>query len=146
MDLRFAVFELIARDAALRALLVNYADRVEEEPAPDVPRTGFLALCWTEGASVPAGCELLTARVHLPRAHSRERLYLDFVLARLRASLTGEAARRSIRVRRIDTTPRIVEFDADTIFKTSRFEIAPACADLGTVHPAVPARPITSTS
>jgi hypothetical protein len=133
MDLRFAVFELVARDTALRALLVSYADRVEE-PALEVPRTGFLALCWNEGDPVPAGCELLTARVHLPREHVREHPYLDFVLGRLRTSLTGDTARRSILARRLDTAPRTLVFDADTVFKTSRFVISPASVALDTTR------------
>ena len=49
MDLRFALFERIARDSVLRRLLVNYADRLDDRgvlpgPAGD---TCYLTMQWT---------------------------------------------------------------------------------------------------
>ena len=127
MDLRLAVFDRIARDDVLRRLLVNYADRLDDlgfegGPASD---TCYLTLEWTAhdrtGASLDA--ESLTARAHLPRARSDEQLYLDFVLRRLEVAL-ADGADGSIRARRRQTSPEIVETGADTIFKTRIYDVA----------------------
>lgn len=130
MDLRFAAFDLITRDAALRALLVNYADRIEEarDGNTAVPGNRFLALAWADsdrpGARVCS--QLLTARVHLPRRHSTERPFLDAVLARLGAALTTPAARLVISTRCLPTSRAVIENGDDTIFKTGLFEVSPA--------------------
>lgn len=130
MDLRFAAFELITRDAELRALLVNYADRVEQGHGPDgtAPATCFLALKWTDNdrPEAPAGSQLLTAQVHMPRHHSSDLPFLDLVLARLRAALTVNPANALITTRCLETSPEVMEDGVDTIFKTSTFEVAPA--------------------
>jgi hypothetical protein len=129
MDLRFAAFELITRDAELRTLLVNYAYRVEHGHAPDgtAPARCFLALKWTDNdrPGAPAGSQLLTARVHMPRHRASEPPFLDLVLARLRAALTVSAATALITTRWLGTSTMAMEYGADTIFKTSTFEIAP---------------------
>jgi hypothetical protein len=130
MDLRFAAFELITRDAELRALLVNYADRVEHGRAPDgtAPETCFLALKWSDNdrPDAPAGSQLLTARAHMPRHRPNERLFLDLVLGRLRAILAVDTAKRLITARCLGTSREIMDDAGDTIFKTSTFEVAPA--------------------
>jgi hypothetical protein len=130
MDLRFVAFDLIARHAGLRALLVNYADRVEHGHAPDGPATGtcFLALQWigNDPRSDPAEPQLLTAQAHMPRHRSREHLFVDVVLERLRAALTVGAARKQIAIRCLATSREFAESDVGTIYKTSAFEIAPA--------------------
>jgi hypothetical protein len=130
MDLRFVAFDLIARDAGLRALLVNYADRIEHGHAPDgaAADTCFLALQWTgnDPRCAPAEPQLLTAQAHIPRHLSREHLFIDFVLQRLRAALTAGAARKLITIRCLATSRDFAESDVGTIYKTSAFEIAPA--------------------
>jgi hypothetical protein len=130
MDLRFVAFDLIARHTGLRALLVNYADRIEHGHAPDGPATGtcFLALQWigNDPTYAPAEPQLLMAEAHIPRHRSREHLFLDFVLERLRAALTVGAARKLIAIRCLATSPDFAESDVGTIYKTSAFEIAPA--------------------
>jgi hypothetical protein len=130
MDLRFVAFDLIARHAGLRALLVNYADRIEHGHAPDGPATGtcFLALQWigNDPICAPAEPQLLTAQAHMPRHRSREHLFLDFVHERLRAALTVSAARKLIAIRCLATSRDFAESDVGTIYKTSAFEIAPA--------------------
>ncbi|TQM14743.1 hypothetical protein [Pseudonocardia kunmingensis] len=130
MDLRFAAFELITRDAVLRALLVNYADRIDQArvPEPPAPASCFLALAWSGSDRVDArdGAQLLAARAHLPRRLAERHAHLDAVLARLRAALTAPAARGVISTRCLPPPRAAVEDGADTIFKTRMFEISPA--------------------
>ena len=129
MDLRFAVFNLIFRDAELRALLVNYADRVESGCLPDRTSTGacYVELKWADNdaVSAPAGSQLLTAQVHMPRHRSAEQVCLDFVLQRLRAALPVNAANGSFTVRCRETTREVVDSGVDTVFKATTFEVAP---------------------
>ncbi|OZM79349.1 hypothetical protein [Pseudonocardia sp. MH-G8] len=127
MDLRFAAFELITRDAALRALLVRYADRIDQARVPEPrPASCFVALAWSNGDQ--PGSQLLTARVHAPRQLPGGRPFLDATLARLRAALTAPAARRVISTR-CHPPPRAgVEDGVDTIFRTGLFGISPAAA------------------
>jgi hypothetical protein len=74
MDIRFDVFNLIFRDALLRALLVNNANRIDSGQAPERAGAGtcFVALRWAdnEGARAAAGSQLLTAQAHMPRHRS----------------------------------------------------------------------------
>jgi hypothetical protein len=130
MDLRFAAFELITRDAGLRALLVNYADRVEQGHAQDAtaPETCYLALRWSDNdrPDAPAGSQLLTARAHMPRHRPNEHLFLDLVLGRLQASLAVDTARRPITARCLGISHGIMDDGVETIFKTSTFEVVPA--------------------
>ena len=130
MDLRFAAFALITRDAQLRALLVNYADRLEHGPAEDgtAPGACFLALRWSEDdrPGAPDGSQLLTARAHMPRHRTDEHLILDLVLRRLRAALAVDAAQQVLTARCLGMSREIKEDGVDTIFKTCTFEIAPA--------------------
>jgi hypothetical protein len=128
MDLRFTAFELITRDAVLRKLLVNHADRLEHGPAPDGRGTDacFLALQWSadDRPGRPAGSQLLTARVHMPRRHASEHSFLDFVLARLRAALTVTPANGLITTRCLSESGK--DEDADTVSRACTFEVVPA--------------------
>jgi hypothetical protein len=129
MDLRFAAFVLITRDATLRTLLVNYADRVECGQTPEsAAPTCFLALKWTDNdrPGAPAGSQLLTARVHMPRDRKGEPRFLDHVLTRLRAALARPVRNPVITIRCLDTSPGVTDDGVDTIFKSSTFEVAPA--------------------
>jgi hypothetical protein len=129
MDLRFAAFVLITRDATLRTLLVNYADRVECGHAPESAAPScFLALKWADNdrPGAPAGSQLLTARVHMPRDRKSEPRFLDHVLTRLRAAMTRPVRNAVITTRCLDTSPEIIDDGVDTISKTSTFEVAPA--------------------
>ena len=96
MDLRFALFERIARDSVLRRLLVNYADRLDDPAVLPGPTddTCYLTMQWTTDdrtSTCPEG-ESLTVRAHLPRHRSEERSYLDVVLHRLDAALAVDDA------------------------------------------------------
>ena len=130
MDLRFAAFVRITRDAGLRSLLVNHADRIDhdrsqEGPAPDAC---FLALRWTTDhrTYAPAGSEVLTACVHLPLHRRGEYLFLDFVLERLRAALAADTVDAAITTRCLGTSRAFVDSSADTIAKRCTFVISPA--------------------
>jgi hypothetical protein len=132
MDLRFATFDLVFRSVVLRPLLVNYADRVEHGHAPEgVPAsTCFVRLRWAVDMSAPTppGTELLAAEAHMPRHGEADDVYLDFVLQRVRAALTGQEAAALITARWLQTSREVMESDVGTIFKASTFEITAASA------------------
>jgi hypothetical protein len=150
MDLRFALFERIARDSLLRRLLVNYADRLDDRallpgPAGD---TCYLTIQWTpdDGTSTCPHGESVIVRAHMPRRRSEERSYLDVVLHRLDAALVADDADGSIMVRRRVTSPDVVQTGAGTIFKTRIYDVAavpgreglPLRADRGALGPVPP--------
>jgi hypothetical protein len=130
MDLRFAAFVRISRDARLRSLLVNYADRLDHDRTGigEASETCFVALRWAPARRecAPTGSQLLTARVHMPRHRAAEHLYLDSVLQRVRAALSTDSAEEPITARWLGTSCTVLDCGADTISKASTFEIAPA--------------------
>ena len=132
MDLRFAAFVLITRDATLRTLLVNYADRVECGHTPEsAAPTCFLALKWAvndrpSAPDRPGVPGQRTARVHMARDREGEPRFLDHVLTRLRAALARPVRNPVIMIRCLDTSPEVMDDGVDTIFKCSTFEVAPA--------------------
>ena len=132
MDLRFATFGLIFRSVVLRPLLVNYADRLEHGHAPEgMPASScFVRLRWAvdESTPIPSGTELLSAEAHMPRFGEADDVYLDFVLQRVRAALTGETAAPLVTARWLQTSREVLESDVGTIFKVSTFEITAASA------------------
>jgi hypothetical protein len=104
VDLRFALFERIARDSMLRRLLVNYADRLDDRGVLPgrAGDTFYLTMQWTTDdrtSTCPEG-ESLIVRAHVPRHRSEERSYLDVVLRRLDAALVLDDADGSLTVRR----------------------------------------------
>ena len=128
MDLRFALFERIARDSVLSRLLVNYADRLDDSAFPLGPTadTCYLTMEWTTGdrTNTSSEGESLTVRAHIPRRRSEERPYLDVVLQRLDAAVAVDDADGSITVRRRVTSPDVVQTGADTIFRTRIYDVA----------------------
>ena len=128
MDLRFALFERIARDSVLSRLLVNYADRLDDSAFPLGPTddTCYLTMEWTTGdrTNTSSEGESLTVRAHIPRHRSEERSYLDVVLQRLDAAVAVDDADGSITVRRRVTSPDVVQTGADTIFRTRIYDVA----------------------
>jgi hypothetical protein len=128
MDLRFALFERIARDSLLSRLLVNYADRLDDSaillgPTDD---TCYLTMEWTTGdrTNMSSEGESLTVRAHIPRHRCEERSYLDVVLQRLDAAVAVDDADGSITARRRVTSPDVVQTGADTIFRTRIYDTA----------------------
>ncbi|MCH6164250.1 hypothetical protein [Pseudonocardia alaniniphila] len=130
MDIRFDVFNLIFRDALLRALLVNHANRIDSGHASERAAAGmcYVALRWADndGARAAEGSQLLTAQAHMPRHRSDDHVYLDVVLERLRAALPVGAASDSFTIRCRESSQEVMDSGAGTIFKTTTFEIAPA--------------------
>jgi hypothetical protein len=128
MDLRFALFERIARDSLLSRLLVNYADRLDDSAFPLGPTddTCYLTMEWTTGdrTNTTSEGESLTVRAHLPRHRSEERSYLDVVLQRLDAAVAVDDADGSITARRRVTSPDVVQAGADTISRTRIYDVA----------------------
>ena len=128
MDLRFALFERIARDSLLSRLLVNYADRLDDSAFPLGPTadTCYLTMEWTTGdrTNTSSEGESLTVRAHMPRHRSEERSYLDVVLQRLDAAVAVDDADGSITVRRRLTSPDVGQTGADTIFRTRIYDVA----------------------
>ncbi len=128
MDLRFALFERIARDSVLSRLLVNYADRLDDSAFPLGPTavTCYLTMEWTTGGRTNTSSEgeSLTVRAHIPRRRSEERSCLDVVLQRLDAAVAVDDADGSITVRRRVTSPDVVQNGADTIFRTRIYDVA----------------------
>ncbi len=128
MDLRFALFERIARDSVLSRLLVNYANRLDDSALTLGPTddTCYLTMEWTTGdrTNTTSEGESLTVRAHLPRHRSEEPSCLDVVLQRLDAAVAVDDADGSITVRRRVTSPDVVQTGADTIFRTRIYDVA----------------------
>jgi hypothetical protein len=140
MDLRFAVFERIARDDLLRRLLVNYADRLDDLAVLDgaANDTCYLTLEWAtdDRTCASAEAETVTARAHLPRCRSDEQPYLELVLRRLEAALAVDETDGTITVRRRQPSAEVVESGADTIFRTRTYDVAPVPHRSGSRGPA----------
>ncbi|NMH79281.1 hypothetical protein [Pseudonocardia xinjiangensis] len=132
MDIRLTVFNLIFRDAMLRELLMNYADRVDgATQGKTAAPTCFVALKWTRNDTWtgPAESQLLTVHVHMPRDRpTSEQVYLDVVVQRLRAALSMEGESKQLAVRHRGTSREATDNGGDTVFKVSTFEISPAAA------------------
>ncbi|HYH29096.1 MAG TPA: hypothetical protein VD903_01825 [Pseudonocardia sp.] len=127
MDIRFAAFALIARDAELRTLLVNHADRIEHERG--VLETCFLALDWSgpDPFQAPAATQMLAARAHLPCGSAADRSLLDLVLARVRVALGAGSG--AVAIRFLGTSPPHRDAEFDTLVRSSTFAVAPRDAD-----------------
>jgi len=129
VDLRFEVFNLIYRDRALRALLLNYAGLLDGRPAPEgtSSKNCFLALQWADDPAEGAvpGSQVLTARAHMPRDASSGHWCPDDVLQRLRAVLESDVAVALVAARCTGVSPEVIDLSGDTTFTSCRFEIAP---------------------
>jgi hypothetical protein len=126
MDLRFVVFNRIARDELLRRLLVNYADRVEAGAGRRTGAGGFLALTWLacDGPAATAGPEMLSARIHVPDGAPEGIGYLEHVLQRLRMAVTGDAGDVTVVARCLGSSARVTASSIDTHFMTTTFLVA----------------------
>jgi hypothetical protein len=128
MDLRFVVFNRIVRDELLRRLLVSYADRVEAGASRCTGGDAYLALKWVgrDGPSAPAGAELLLAQVHVPGTAPAATRYLDQVLQRFRAAVTGDGGDDTVVTRCLGSSLEATASSADTLVRTTTFLVAPA--------------------
>jgi hypothetical protein len=128
VDLRFAVFTRIARDDVLKRLLVNYADRLDGLVVGDgtASDTCYLTLEWSadDRTTAPPEAESVTFRAHVPRHHREGASCLDVVMCRLEAALAADGGDGSISILR-QRSSEVVESGADTIFKTTTYDISP---------------------
>jgi hypothetical protein len=139
MNIRSDTFDLIARDVALRVLPVTDGDRVHPGQSNWGTAQGscFIELEWAvdEREDAPAGSLCLTVRAHLPRHRAHEHLLLDFLLQRARMVLAAGAPDASITSHYHGTLCDVADSGADTLFKSSSFQIAPRPAPReGTTH------------
>jgi hypothetical protein len=130
MDLHLVVGGLLARNAALSTLLMNYADRLEQGCFGHGVATApcFIVPAWTVGRppSAPFARELLTVEAHTSRDDPRLHQNLDTILGLLHAVLTDGHARKSVTARRLGTAADLVVSGLDTVFKVGTWEIAGA--------------------
>jgi hypothetical protein len=125
MDIRFAVFNLVARDVLLRTLLVNYADRLDSGAVTAPSESCFLVMRWAEQetASGSAGPHVVTLRAHVPRHRSKEHDHLDHILDRVRWALSVGARNGPLSIQCRDASGEVVDASSDTISKSVTFEI-----------------------
>ena len=133
MNLRFTVFNLLFRDAILRRLLLNYADRVGPGKFwGNTPDTScFLTLKWTgDDRLSPAGdgSQILTVRAHMPNHRWNEHAYLDSVLRRVQPALNASGRSESVRADLLRTSCVVTKIGSDTIFMASTLNIIPTAA------------------
>jgi hypothetical protein len=127
MDVRSGVFDLIVQDVVLRAVRVTHTDcgQTGHAAARSGFGTCFLVLEWARNdqAGAPADSQLLTVWAHLPRQRSSERLFLDFLLQRVRAVLLTGAADGSIMSAYRGMSRDVVASSFDTISASNRFQV-----------------------
>jgi hypothetical protein len=135
MDLRREVGGLLTRNAVLRTLLMNYADRLEQSCAGNGSATApcFIVPTWDvdRRLSRRPRSRVLTVEAHTSRG-DRSRDDLDAILRLVHVVLTDDHAGTSITARRLDTSAGVRTSGLDTVVRMGSWEIAPApSCDLG---------------
>jgi len=128
MDVRLVVGGLLARNAVLSRLLLNYADRLERGPGHcALPAPCFIVPDWSadQARSASSGSRLLTVSAHTSRTDPERHHTLDAVLHLLHVVLTDDHAGSSITARRLHTTADLVAGDPDTVSRSGCWAIAP---------------------
>jgi hypothetical protein len=132
MNVRLAVGGLLTRNAVLSALLLNYADRLDQECYGHGTATApcFIVPTWTvdQRPSAPQGSQVLTVEAHTSRNDPRRHENPDSILALLHTVLTDDQASGSITTRRLPTSPDLVPGGRGTVCKVGAWEIALAPA------------------
>jgi hypothetical protein len=125
MDVRFAVFNLVARDVLLRTLLVNYADRLDSGAEAAPSESCFLVMRWAEPepASGAAGPHVVTLRAHVPRDRTSEHDHLDHILDRVRWALSVGARHGPLSIQCRDASGEVVDISSNTIARSVTFEV-----------------------
>jgi hypothetical protein len=130
MNLRRVVGGLMARDAVVARLLMNYADRlVRERPGhPAPPGPCFLVPMWDsdERPSPPPASQLFAVEAHTRRDDPCPHDSLDILLALLHSVLTDAVARWSITARFDGATENLTVSSLGTVYKVGTWQIAPA--------------------
>jgi hypothetical protein len=125
MDVRFAVFNLVARDVLLRTLLVNYADRLDSGAEAAPSESCFLVMRWAEPetASASAGPLVVTLRAHVPRYRTNEHERLDHILDRVRWALSVGARHGPLSIQCREASGEVVDLPSNTISRSVTFEV-----------------------
>jgi hypothetical protein len=125
MDVRFAVFNLVARDVLLRTLLVNYADRLDSGADAAASESCFLVMRWAEpeSASASTGPHVVTLRAHVPRHRPNEHEHLDHILDRVRWALSVGARNGPLSIQCREASGEVVDIPSNTISRSVTFEV-----------------------
>jgi hypothetical protein len=128
MDHRLVVGGLIARNAVLSTLLLNYADRLEKGSLGHGAATApsFIVPIWSVGRFpyAPIGNRLLTVEAHTSSTDPRCQENLDTILRLLHVVLTDDHASSSITARRLSTTAGLRSSGPDTVVKAGTWDVA----------------------
>jgi len=134
MNLRLVVGGLLARDAVLGTLLLNYADRLQRgvRGSGTTPPC-FIVPAWVGDfrSIISPESEVLKVEVHTFRGDPRRGHDLDVILRLLDRVLTRPAAGEQITARRVETSPETRDSGAGTVFKIGAWEIACAAVPAG---------------
>lgn len=128
-DLRRVVGGLMARDAVLSRLLLNYADRLlRERPGHEAgPGPCFIVPTWDvdRRSSVPPAGQLFTVEAHTWREDPSPHENLDIILQLVHTVLTGDHARGSITAHFDGTAGNLVVSRLGTVYKVGSWQISP---------------------
>ena len=133
MNLRLAVGGLLARDAVLGTLLLNYADHLQHGGhGSDTPPPCFIVPDWVADPFSTASpeSELFMVEVHTSRRDPRRGHNLDGILDLLDEVLTQPATVEPITARRLGTSSEIRD-GGSTVFRTGMWAIASAAGPVG---------------
>ena len=129
MDVRLAVGGLISRDAVLRSLVLNYAERLEQPrpgSATTETTTAFIVPSWTDDDGRHAVGDILEVQAHIAGGGPAVHPYIDVILRLVHEVLTVDAASVSIRAQRLTRSGEILAGGHDTVYKTATWQITAA--------------------
>lgn len=128
LDLRRVVGGLMASDAVLNRLLLNYADRLLRERPGHAAGPGpcFIVPTWDvdRRSSVSPAGQLFTVEAHTWRADPSPHENLDIILQLLHTVLTGDHARGSISAHFDGTAGNLVVSRLGTVYKVGSWRIS----------------------
>jgi hypothetical protein len=129
MDLRRVVGGLIARNAVLSTLLMNYADRLRQGRSGHGTATAacFIVPDWSQDQlpSAPLRGRLFTVEAHTSRTDPRLHGNLDTILGLVDVVLTDDHASTSITARRVDAAADLRTTGSDTVVRVGSWDITP---------------------
>lgn len=132
MDLRLVVGGLLARNAALSTLLVNYADRLQGWcPGPGrATAPCFIVPTWSDDpvAHAGPGSLVLTVEAHTSGSDRRHAEDLDSILRLVHVVLTDEHAHACVTARRLGTPAGPMSSDLDTVLRTASWSVTPVAS------------------
>jgi hypothetical protein len=140
MDLRREVGGLLTRNAVLRTLLMNYADRLQQSCAGNGSATApcFIVPTWDvdRRLSRRPRSRVLTVEAHTSCSDPTRDEDLDAILRLVHVVLTDDHAGTSITARRLATSAEVTTSGRDTVVRMGFWEIVPVpSCDLGGTRP-----------